>query len=304
MKRTDYDVLLKYIKDNETLPLEDIIKGLKLIGKSKWKSDALLSICLFHYQQRTKLKYPEQSTKEKSEAYFSTYTDNLKKQEKGDGKVLSSTLLDMSYELGISPALLARLIIKEYLCQQNYAHQNDGDSLHVKNEVSLLLRNPFLIQDKLLSANVRQCVLHDMGYGPVTDGIKHMVGLEHEHKLLDHVKRLAIPFQDENELRKLGYDKTPDIKLEIPIYIKGQVVCWIESKASFGCPEAHKIYLNEQYYSYWNRFGPGLVIYWYGFVDDLADEMLENEIILMDRFPEDSEIVQFQPKSVKTGKVF
>ena len=60
-------------------------------------------------------------------------------------------------------------------------------------------------------------------------------------------------FQDENELRKLGYDKTPDLKLEIPVYIKGQVVCWIESKASFGCPEAHKIYLNEQYYSYWNR---------------------------------------------------
>ena len=58
MKQTDYDVLLKYIKDNETLPLHDIIKGLKLIGKSKWKSDALLSICLFHYQQRTKLNYP------------------------------------------------------------------------------------------------------------------------------------------------------------------------------------------------------------------------------------------------------
>ena len=47
--------------------------------------------------------------------------------------MLSSTLLDMSYELGISPALLARLIIKEYLCQQNYAHRNDGGSLHVKN---------------------------------------------------------------------------------------------------------------------------------------------------------------------------
>ena len=51
------------------------------------------------------------------------------------------------------------------------------------------------------------------------------------------------------------------------------------------------------------RFGPGLVIYWYGFVDELADEMRKNEIILMDHFPEDSEIVHFQPKSVETTKM-
>jgi len=47
----------------------------------------------------------------------------------------------------------------------------------------------------MLSEDVRQCILYDACYGPVTDGIKHMVGLEYEHKLLDLVKRLAIPFQ-------------------------------------------------------------------------------------------------------------
>ena len=51
------------------------------------------------------------------------------------------------------------------------------------------------------------------------------------------------------------------------------------------------------------RFGPGLIIYWYGFVDELADDMIKNDMILMDHFPEDDEIVHFQPKSVKTAKV-
>jgi len=67
--------------------------------------------------------------------------------------------------------------------------------------------------------------------------------------------------QNENDMRKLGYDKTPDIKLEIPIAVKDQVVCWVESKASFGTPETHEQYLKDQYYSYLNR----LVIYTHEF---------------------------------------
>ena len=50
------------------------------------------------------------------------------------------------------------------------------------------------------------------------------------------------------------------------------------------------------------RFGPGLVIYWYGFVDELAEETLKHEIILMDRFPLEEEIVYFQPKAIKVAQ--
>lgn len=60
-------------------------------------------------------------------------------------------------------------------------------------------------------------------------------------------------FLDENYLRKAGYDKTPDIKLDVPIAVDGKVINWIESKAIFADEKTHKKYLDTQLWSYWNR---------------------------------------------------
>ena len=121
-------------------------------------------------------------------------------------------------------------------------------------------------------------------------------GEEYEVKLNHCLNERKIPYITENCLRVEGYDKTPDCKLELPIAVNGSVVNWIESKAQFGTPTIHSKYTKEQYLSYWNRFGPGLVIYWYGLVDSIIDPK-ETRFIVLDDFPEN--ITYMDPFSLR-----
>ncbi|KPM03253.1 C15orf41-like protein [Sarcoptes scabiei] len=54
------------------------------------------------------------------------------------------------------------------------------------------------------------------------------------------------------------------------------MITWIECKAFFASTECHKEYYQNQYYSYINRFGDGLVLYKYGFVDEIPKNFLQN----------------------------
>ncbi|XP_014702805.3 CDAN1-interacting nuclease 1 isoform X6 [Equus asinus] len=90
----------------------------------------------------------------------------------------------------------------------------------------------------------------------------------------------------EDQLRAKGYDKTPDFILQVPVAVEGHIIHWIESKASFGDECSHHAYLHDQFWSYWNRFGPGLVIYWYGFIQEL-DCNRDRGILLKACFPTD-----------------
>jgi len=49
-----------------------------------------------------------------------------------------------------------------------------------------------------------------------------------------------------------------------------RILNWIESKALFGTPEHLKATMQRQLFPYWNRYGPGAVIYWFGHI--LADD--------------------------------
>lgn len=172
---------------------------------------------------------------------------------------------------------------------------NSASMASIKNKVSSWMKDPLLIPNEALREQVLQCISYDVCYGPINDAIRHSVGLEFEEILIQNVKKHNLPFLDENDLRKRGYDKTPDVKLEVPISVNGFPVCWIESKASFGDLQTHSEYLRDQYYSYWNRFGPGIVIYWFGFIDNISDDMKKLGILVLDDFPSIDQITFMDP---------
>lgn len=115
--------------------------------------------------------------------------------------------------------------------------------------------------------------------------VRYTIGEEYEVKLKDLARDAGLTFYDEGDLRRDGFDKTPDLLLAIQCLYKGNVISWIESKASFGDPESHSRYLKDQLSSYTNRFGPGIVIYWFGFHEEILTTTKSNVIIILDNFP-------------------
>ena len=76
------------------------------------------------------------------------------------------------------------------------------------------------------------------------------IGGEHEQKIKDRLRALDIPFVDKHVLRSRGYDKTPDVKLEVPIAVGRRVINLIQGSLLFGDREAHEGYLRDQFWSY------------------------------------------------------
>jgi hypothetical protein len=125
-----------------------------------------------------------------------------------------------------------------------------------------------------LAKEVMDIISRDPMYGPKHDAERSRVGIEYEIILQQCLRSMEIPFETEEQLRERGSARTPDILLSIPVGVQvpnsegggsdWKVVCWIDSKALFGDEATHKDTIKGQAESYVHRFGPGLVLYWFG----------------------------------------
>ncbi|XP_037931564.1 CDAN1-interacting nuclease 1-like [Teleopsis dalmanni] len=184
-------------------------------------------------------------------------------------------LIKLAVAERMTPVSLCRSIL-----QEKYKFEN-------KSDLSRLLKYPHLIDDPILCANVMQCICSDIQEGPLVDLRRRIIGEEYEFKLKELARNAGMHYYTEHDLRRLGYDKTPDLKMILPFLYKGEQVNWIESKAGFGDVKTHKWNIRQQLNSYSNRFGAGIVIYWFGYHNELPD-LSENKdgIIVLDDFPE------------------
>ncbi|XP_075164787.1 CDAN1-interacting nuclease 1 [Haematobia irritans] len=183
-------------------------------------------------------------------------------------------LLDIAREVGIGPVMMCRSLLKVKY------------HITAKEKLTQMIRSPHLIEDPQLSANVAQCVCSDSQDGPMIDLRRRVLGEEYEFKLKQMATLAGMHYYDEHDLRRLGYDKTPDIKMLLPFLYKGEVINWIESKANFGNVQTHKSYIQQQLNSYCNRFGSGIVIYWFGYHEETTTLPDNNiGIKVLDDFP-------------------
>lgn len=239
----------------------------------------LVSIYSQHCQMITRQTYHQHNNPDMISFYVQLYQDRVSKNED------TPTLIQIAKEAKLPPAVIARLVVEGL-------HGQASNQEVSKSTVTQLLREPYLIEDPVLAYQVQLCTLQDVTYGPYAESIKHSVGNEYEFLLVQLLQERKISFLQEDDMRKKGYDKTPDTKLEVPIAWNGHIINWIESKASFGDAFSHGHYLKDQYLSYANRFGSGLVIYWHGFIDELAAGCIEQGIVLADHLPENLTYLQ------------
>lgn len=104
---------------------------------------------------------------------------------------------------------------------------------------------PFALQDATafldkLTEDIYTAVQCDLIYSPTADVERHKAGLEHEAKLYSALESMDISYLSEDLLRSKGFYKTPDARLQVPIAVSGKVVCWVDSKATFGDERTHR----------------------------------------------------------------
>ncbi|KAI4467932.1 hypothetical protein MML48_2g00006309 [Holotrichia oblita] len=264
MKKTLHTSIVKTIKE-----FHGFSKDCYIILQEKYKysvdEGTLFSILSHEYQRQ--MKYSHTKSPNVINKYFNLYEEALVKRED------PGIILRIAVDADISPCLIAKLILQKYY--ENT--ETDGENINVNK----YLRDTTLIENIDLAY---ECTLYDDQYSPAVETMKSSIGQQYEILLHKQMTDLGIAFRDEEYLRKFGYDKTPDFKLEVPIAIDGFIINWIESKALFGDEDVHRDYIKHQYSSYWNRFGPGLVIYWFGYIETIIQSS-EKRFIVRNNLP-------------------
>ena len=126
-------------------------------------------------------------------------------------------------------------------------------------------RRPQEIPDARIRQEVQEAMAADWIYSPRGGEIQRERGIKGEERLANWLKKYNIGFRTEKELRG-RYPKTPDALLSAPIWLDGQEVQWIESKANFGDDVELGRNIRKQLLPYVQMFGQGVVVYWFGFM--------------------------------------
>lgn len=139
---------------------------------------------------------------------------------------------------------------------------------YTRKQIESMLHNPEKIKDERLSREMTRVAEEDQQYSPTHSQIQRAEGHEGELRLAEWLVSKDIDFKTEDDLKNTS-SKTPDFLLEGDLYLGKIKLAWIESKASFGSRSDYRMHLRKQLKPYRELFGPGMVVYWRGFLSAL-----------------------------------
>jgi hypothetical protein len=180
------------------------------------------------------------------------------------------TLLQISEKWRFPPILTSMFIFME-----------DGAS---RKEFWEYIHEPEKACSKDLTEEILEVRKADLVYSPEGNEKQRQRGIWGEALLHEWLDGQGIGYRTEEDLRGV-YEKTPDALLDEPMTYNGKKINWVESKASFGDNTEFKFNSKKQLIPYTKLFGPGLVVYWLGCLDDLEEPegVYVNDIAVMSK---------------------
>eukprot|EP00050_Salpingoeca_kvevrii_P020791 m.102750 g.102750 ORF g.102750 m.102750 type:complete len:306 (-) comp9025_c0_seq1:142-1059(-) len=256
---------------------------------------------------KTKIKMTARTHKTNASAYYGAFVQlvaaarpnssgSTAAEEDDAADSCNGILLDLAQRVDMQPSALARSILRSVAerlkkrdvsgCVKEWMASADTGSLALGLGPGETIDG---LTGELLAREVHACNLKDDSCGPLAERVRHSIGLEYEFILYEMLANRGFRFTPENVLRSANCTSTPDIVFDVKVELNGHQVYWIDSKASFG-DESMSDSFKDQFFRYHRTHGPGIVIYWFGFVEEFAVWQDEG-IFILDHFPEELRIV-------------
>ncbi len=180
------------------------------------------------------------------------------------------TLMEIAERNRFPPILTAMMIFQE-----------DGAS---KKQFWEFVRDPDKLESRETADELREVTENDLIYSPYGTQKQKERGEWGEELLQNWLNGQGIGYRTENELRG-EFEKTPDSLLDKPMMYEGKKIYWIESKASFGDNIEFRFNARKQLVPYTRIFGPGVVVYWVGCLEDmeLPDDIYVCDISILEK---------------------
>lgn len=157
----------------------------------------------------------------------------------------SESLLSLSSRYGLGSYKIAKTYV-ENVC---------GKSV----PLSSIIESPSIIQDDRICLDVLSCVKNDSLTSIESNLLKECVGVSYEEMLVGLLTDHKLCFETEEQQRRKGKPKTPDVLFTVPIAVvpaystEPLVINWIDSKAMFADRLTFLEHL-EQFKGYTNRY--------------------------------------------------
>lgn len=170
------------------------------------------------------------------------------------------TFTSLAKEIGFSPLMMANLLMKEHGM--------------TKKDVQSALRDTKAIKDARLKREIHEAMDSDMVYSAEGARIQKERGIEGEDTIAKWLDEQGLTYKTEEDLKgKTEHGKTVDFLLDKPITVQFEdgpkEINWIESKGSFGDNKKMMRDYRKQLEPYTKYWGPGIVVYWFGFLDGM-----------------------------------